>query len=557
MIGPRLRDLGLLALLASLLPAAPGGLSAQLEAPPRPAAYALEGVTVVHADGRRQADVTLVVRDGLIETLEAGAAVPPDARRLEGDSLTVYPGIIDAFGEAALEVPEGPERGEVVPWSPGRVAQGFTPHWRTTDFLSATGGDLRGQRRSGVVAAGVFPRDGLAAGRGATLLFRPGAGHPRELVAHPETGLYMSFQGASGGYPSTLFGVIAFMRQSYADARRTAELHDRYRRDPTGMTLPPWDADYEVLRRTATGELPVYFHADGAEDARRALGLAEELGFSPIIVGGGQAWKLADELARRDVPVVVSLDFPSPDAWDPEADTAGRLEPAAAREKERLENLYRNPSRLLEAGVTVALTSEAGRADLREGVRKVIEYGFPEDAALRAVTTNPAALLGIPGVARVREGFAATFVVADGPLFAEETSLRYTFVEGALEEVDGGGGPSPGDEPPAVDVTGSWSAEMSAQGQAVEFEMTLEQEGARFDGTMRGGQFGEARVTNGVVSGNDVRFNIIIEAGPETLELQATGTVEGSRMEGRGRGGGPVGAFEFTATRTPGGGGVR
>lgn len=438
-------------MLAGLFLAAPVGGAAQLEAPPEPAAYALENVTVVHADGRRQSGVTLVVRDAFVETLEAGARVPPDARLLEGDSLMVYPGLVDAFGDAEVEMPERPARDEVVPWSPSRSAQGFTPHRRTADQLTATGEDVAELRTDGVVAAGVFPRDGLAAGLGAALLFRENAATPRELVARPEVGLYMSFQGGRGAYPSTLFGVIAFLRQSFADAERAAALRREYERDPSGLTVPRWDADYEVLRRAAGGEVPVFFRADEAEDLRRVLGLADELGFAPVIVGGGQAWKLADELACRDVPVVVGLDFPEPDAWDPAADTVGDLEPAAAREKERLENLYANPSRLLEAGVTVALSSAAGRADLLEGARKVIEHGYPDDAALRALTSVPAALLGIPAVARLRAGSSATFLVADGPLFDEETSLRYTFVEGMLEEMADGDEPAPDDEPSAVD----------------------------------------------------------------------------------------------------------
>jgi imidazolonepropionase-like amidohydrolase len=117
---------------------------------------------------------------------------------------------------------------------------------------------------------------------------------------------------------------------------------------------------------------------------------------------------------------------------------AGELSPAAAREKKRLEDAYANPSRLVASGVTVALTSGGGEGDLRKGVARAIQYGLSEAEALAAVTTTPATLLGIPGVIRLGQGMAATFVVADGPLFEEETGIRYTFVEGELER----GGPA-------------------------------------------------------------------------------------------------------------------
>ena len=63
-----------------------------------------------------------------------------------------------------------------------------------------------------------------------------------------------------------------------------------------------------------------------------------------------------------------------------------------------------------------------------------MEYGLSERAALAAVTTTPASLLGIPNLVVLGTGMAANFVVADGHLFGEDTSIRFTFVDGELEE---------------------------------------------------------------------------------------------------------------------------
>src|SRR5690606_11305278 len=98
------------------------------------------------------------------------------------------------------------------------------------------------------------------------------------------------------------------------------------------------------------------------------------------------------------------------------------------------EESYANAVRLSAAGVRFALTSGGGEAALLEGARRAIEYGLSEADALRALTATPAALFGAPHLARIEAGLPATFIVADGPLFDEETKLVYTFVEGALEE---------------------------------------------------------------------------------------------------------------------------
>lgn len=438
------RALGSLAVLAVvtaiLLPRA---LSAQYVTVPPPVAYAMEGVTLVRGDGERSEDVTLVIRDQVVVSAETGAEIPADARVLEGDGLWVYPGLVDAWGAAETDFPSPPEPSEVTEWDRSRPAQGFTPHRRTVDHLVADGASLSEHRLRGVVASGVFPARGFIGGLGATLLHRPDARVPRELVAVPEVGLHMSFAPSSTSYPATLFGVMARFRQVFADAQHGARVESEYRRNPNGLTVPEWDPDAEVLRRTAGAGLPAFFQADEAEAIRRVIALAYELGFSPVIVGGGEAWRLAEELAGLDVPVLVSMDFPEPRVWDPDAEDGAAadpdqpLDPAAARERERLVDLYANAARLEEAGVRFALTSGGGEAELREGARRVLEYGLDPDAAIRALTLTPAEILGVPAVARLVPGYAANLVVTDGPLLAEDTRILYTFVEGVLEEGNG------------------------------------------------------------------------------------------------------------------------
>ncbi len=158
-----------LALLAAL--AWPSGAAAQFSEPPEPAAYALQGVTVVRADGSQLAGVNLIIRNGRIEAVGADVAVPADAKPLEGDSLYVYPGFIDAAGKADYEFTEAePDRSEIASWNPPRQAQSFMPHRRLADHLTATGADVADERKQGIVAAAVHPDGRLMPGRGALLV---------------------------------------------------------------------------------------------------------------------------------------------------------------------------------------------------------------------------------------------------------------------------------------------------------------------------------------------------------------------------------------------------
>jgi hypothetical protein len=544
----------------------PVALVAQYGEPPPPAAYALTGVTVVQADGNRTENVTIVVRRGLIEAMGDGLTPPLDAQVLEGDSLWVYPGLVDAYGEADFEFPAiEVDRSQIRSWAPPRHLQGFMPHRAVVEHLTATGTSTKDHRTKGIVAAGVHPRGGLMPGRGTLLLFRKGATTPEELVLRAALGPAMSLRGGQGVYPGTLFGVVAFHRQSFADARRHGVMLTEYSRDPSGMTAPAWDPDFEILRDVVEGSTPVFFAADSAEDIRRALGLADELGFEPMIVGGADAWRVADRLATANVPVLVSVDFPEPTRWKPEKpsepeDSAAAaeeveaepqepepLDAAALREKEHLENVWANAGRLAAAGVRLALTTGGGKGDLLEGARKAIEFGLSEPDALRAVTATPATLLGAAQLARVEPGMAATFIATDGPLFGEDTRIAYTFVEGEVEKGRArAGGPT---EAPAVVLTGAWDVEVASDQGTINATMTIDQTGASFTGFIST-EFGRMTIQDGTVSGNSVSFIGIMEMGGQSLEIEFSGTAQGDGASGSGSG--PFGSLSWTATRKSG-----
>jgi hypothetical protein len=528
------------------LAALPSAAAAQYQTAPLPAAYAVANVTHVAPDGTRRAGLTLVVRDGLIETLAEGAEIPADARVLEGDSLVLYAGLVDAHGRAPVSWPEPrdvADPDEVRSWDPPRSRQGFLPHRRLADHLTATGDDLAEQRALGIVASLVHPDGGMAPGHAVLLIHRDGQ-QPWSLVHDPEPGLAMRFRSAGGVYPSQLFGVIAYLRQAFLDA-------DHYRTLRAGGA--GWDPDYEALGRATGGDLPVYFRADSDEDIRRMLDLADEVGFRPVLVGGQEAWKLADELGRRQVPVLASLDFPPATEWDPETDTIpDALEPAAAREKERLEDLWSNAGRLEAAGVRFALTTGGGETALLEGVRKAVEYGLSSEGALRAVSTVPAELLGLDGLTELREGGSATLLLADGDLLAEDTRVAYAFVEGHLTEGAGSNGEEAGGEEPAADLTGTWTGQITAGGQDADFTLELTQsDDGRLTGTMSASEMPTSPVS-GSISGRDVTILIEAEGLPDPIRLRGTVSEDGDSMTGGGST--PFGEMTFEGRRGPGGG---
>lgn len=546
----KLARAGVLATLVTVALALPTGAVAQYDAVPGPAAYALQDVTVIQADGARTEGVTIVVRGALIEAMGPDVAVPADAELLAGDSLMVYPGLVDGHGKSDFDFPQVEvDRRQIQIWNAPREIQGFTPARRVVAHLTADGAGVARQRQAGIVAGALHPTGGMMGGRGALLLYRGATDRPEALVIDPALGPTLTFRGGQGVYPGTLFGVTAFMRQAFEDARHRRLTADAHTRDPAGMTTPAYDPDYAVLREVMGGDLPVYFVADDAAAILRVLGLAQEYGFRPVILGGAEAWRVADELNRRSVPVLVSTDFPKPRRWDPAEEDEAPLDAAALREKAEHEDRYANAGRLAAAGVTFALTS-GGTGELLEGARKAVEYGLDETAALAAITRTPARLFGIPHVTRIEPGLPASFVVTNGPLFDEEARVTYTFVEGHKE--DGAKPRAAGSAEDAAAFGGQWDMTIDADGQTLRATLTVAQEGATFTGSMRmEGQVLELR--DGVIDGNDISVTALMEQGGQTLEVKITGTVEGDAASGEADAG-PLGIARWNAKRTgPGG----
>jgi imidazolonepropionase-like amidohydrolase len=554
----RLRLLLPAAALALLAPAA----EAQFVEPPAPAAYALRNVTLVRADGSRTAGQTVVVRGGRVEAIGATIAVPADARVLAGDTLYVYPGIIDALGSVRWEFPrDTTNRAQVRSWDAPRQVQGFMPARRVVDFLQAPGTEAADQRRRGVVAAAVHPSptDPLMPGRGTFVLLRRDAATPQHLVMDPALPPLLTLRGGRGVYPATSMAVLQWYRQLFMDAQRQAHLTQVARTNPRAAIAPAHDADYAVVHEMLR-DGRVFFAANDADEIRRVLALAEEFRLRPVIVGGAEAWRVASELRARNVPVIVNVDFPNPRRWRPDAvaDTSpdARTDPAVERERRQFEDQYANAGRLARAGVTFALGS-GGRGDLRAGVRRAIEHGLGEAAAVQAVTATPAALYDAPHLGRIEAGLPATFVVTDGPLFASDSRVLYTFIEGSLErgaEARGpraaGVVPAAGDAPAGdiVQMAGTWRVSVTGAMGDQTFTMRLEQEGTTLTGTMDGP--GGNIPVSGTIEGERLVLNATLTMGGQSIPLTFTGSVTGETA--RGGLSTPMGDMEWTAQRTGG-----
>ena len=172
--------------------------------------------------------------------------------------------------------------------------------------------------------------------------------------------------------------------------------------------------DLEALRPVIRGEIPLAVQAHRASDMLAAIRLAEEFKLKLVLLGAAEGWMIADELARKKIPVVVKplTNIPSFEALSASLENAARLQ---------------------RAGVTLVLSSfdTHNARNLRQEAGNAVSYGLDRDAALRAVTLTPAAVWGIADrTGSLEAGKDADLVIWSGDPFELTTAAERVFIRG-------------------------------------------------------------------------------------------------------------------------------
>lgn len=517
----------LLAFILALATVAP----AQAE---RPRVYAIVGATIITAPGSVVESGTVVIRDGLIEAVGLGIEAPADAEVIDGEGLTVYAGWIDAYSHLGMKPAEGGDGGGgfniAALFRPSAPQQGtghpielVHPQYRVTSELVGRGSELKKRRELGFTAALAVPRDGIFRGWSALIALRDGS--PRDLVIKPLVAQHVGFDTGSffGGYPSNILGTIATIRQVHYDTLRYIEWTERYRSDPSGMPRPAYNDAMEAL---AQADRPFIVQAGSNRQIERALRLAEEFQGVPIIVGGGTEYEIIDLLAGTDSSFIIPVNYPD----EPDVSNPDRLPSVSLQSLQRWENAPGNAAALQEAGITFALTpyGMSNPTKFTDNVRKAIEAGLSEDAALAALTTVPATLLGVAAsMGTVETGKIANLVVATGSPFAEDTKIRHVFVDGydfEIKEKE-----QIGDPDAVVDPRGEWAVTVTVMGNTQNATWTIEGSKGNYKGHSVSDR-GEVQFDSVTLEGNALTVVIPQPGGRGTLE--ATVVIEGEEFEG-------------------------
>ncbi len=282
-------------------------------------------------------------------------------------------------------------------------------------------------REAGFTTAVAFPMHGIFAGQGAVIDLAGENGG--EMVVFPDAGQYVTLtsNGFTGGYPGSLMGVIAYIRQVYLNAGYYQKAKAAYAKDPHSVPRPAYDRALEGVLESPRVLLPV----NRRIDIDRMLRFAAELKLNPVLYGPVEGYRFADLLKGSGVPVLLNLKWPekAKDGDPEDVDTMRALENRA--------NAPGTAALFAKSGVKFAFYTGGieKRADIWKGVKKAIDAGLKPDDALRAMTLSPAEIYGVSDrMGSIEKGKIANLVVTKGDLFQTGSEVKYVIVDGVKFE---------------------------------------------------------------------------------------------------------------------------
>jgi len=382
---------------------------------------ALVGATIHPVSGPDIPNGTIVFRDGKIVSVAAGPQAPSGAKVVDVRGKHVYPSLLPAVTVLGL-VEIQSVRATVDTTELGEI----NPQARADYSMNYDSELLPVARSGGILIAGVSPTGGIVSGSLAAMRME---GWTREdatiqapaaiTVVWPDLHLDRS--------PTARFSVrlqekrrdeaVEKLKDVFADAAAYARA--RAAEGKAGVPRHDLDPKLEALVPAVEGRIPVVVFAHTVAQIRAALVWAKDNNLKIVLCGAEDGWRMAEEIAKANVPVLVET-LPLPRRADEAYDTA-----------------FANPAALAKAGVRVAFNEgvspgEAPNArNLNHQAATAVAFGFPRDKAVAAITLEPARTLNVADrLGSLEPGKDATLIVTDGDILDLRTSVLAAYLDG-------------------------------------------------------------------------------------------------------------------------------
>ncbi|MGH7506315.1 MAG: amidohydrolase family protein [Longimicrobiales bacterium] len=375
--------------------------------------FLIRGGTVITVAGQQIENASVLLQDGRIAGVGTNVTAPADATVIDATGKFVYPGMIDSYTPLGLT-----EVGGINTMNLRSEIGDFNPHNRAVVALNMDSEMMAVTRANGVTNVLTTPSSGIMSGQAA--LINTAGWTWEDIAVKPTAAFVINYPRE----PSFRFGPDPDSEQRRTAQERVDEdlralrtvlskARDYERARAAGA--PMTETEYEALRPLMRGEIPAIVSADTEEQIRGAFALADSFGIRIILYGADDAWKMADEIAQKNVPIVLGSIQSTPDDDEP------------------YDAIYAAPGVLHRAGIKFAFSTGSGAnsRDVPYHAALAVAYGLPADVALRALTLTPAEIFGVDDqLGSIEVGKLANLFVATGDPLDVRTQMTDVFIKG-------------------------------------------------------------------------------------------------------------------------------
>lgn len=392
----------------------------------RNSTYAFTHATIYKDAGTVLQGATMVIRKGRIVAVGTDVKAPQEAIVTDCKGKYIYPSFIDLYSDYGIAQPQRPPRdfnyySSVQFNSSEKGAYGWNQAIKSnvhaSEIFSAEEAKAKSLRDMGFGVVLTHQKDGIARGTGALVSLADDK--ENLLLIRPKAAALFSFNKGTStqSYPGSLMGSIALLRQTFLDGQW-------YKSKPAtegvNLSLDAWNDNLG---------LPKIFDAGEKWNDLRADRIGDEFGYQFIIKGGVNEYQRINEMKVSQAAFILPLNFPQTmDVEDP--NDARFIDLATLKHWEMAPT---NPSAFEKAGILFSITAD-GAKDARQlynNMRKALDNGLTEKAALDALTKNPAMMLGVYNeTGSLEAGKLANFIITNGPLFNEKTTILQNWALG-------------------------------------------------------------------------------------------------------------------------------
>ncbi len=367
---------------------------------------------------------SILIRDGRIAEVGEKVNAPRGARVIDAAGKYIMPGIIDTHSHIGVyswpEVEANSDGNE--------MTDPVTAQVRAADAVNIQDPAIPRALAGGVTTIQILPGSGnMIGGESVVIKLKQGKRLDEMLFPGAPRGIKMAsgenpkrIYGRRNQMPSTRMGNFFVLRNAFVQAQnymRRWEDYEQKRAAGQDAEYPGRDLKMETLADVLRGRVRVHIHCYRQDEILTLFRIADEFGFKIASLQHClEGYKVAEQIAKRNIGVATFSDWwgYKIEAWD---------------------GIPHNAAIMASKGVRVAIHSDS--ADLIQRLyheaAKAVKYGLPEEEGLRAITINPAWMLGIDNrVGSIEVGKDADLAIFNRHPFDILARVDLTMIDGEV-----------------------------------------------------------------------------------------------------------------------------